>query len=218
MQGNLELLAALSIGLGGVVMATFNSAVQQSPVTAIDILLDPDATMLRRTQANNARLLKVYPQGFPLDEAHQPHITMIQRFVRTVHPWRRSPVVARIPHSPHRSRARRPHRLHRPHQPASVGSLRGSIGAWPRPYQIEGAANEDGKGKSIWDTYAHTPGKIRDGSKGDVANDHYHRYKEDVAMMKNIGATAYRFSIACRGSSPKAPASRIRRAWISTAV
>src|SRR5262247_2763873 len=63
-------------------------------------------------------------------------------------------------------------------------------------YQIEGAANEDGKGKSIWDTYAHTPGKIRDGSTGDVANDHYHRYKEDVKLMKDLGATAYRFSIS----------------------
>src|SRR5262249_4834248 len=51
-------------------------------------------------------------------------------------------------------------------------------------YQVEGAWNEDGKGASIWDTYAHTPGKIRDGSTGDVANDHYHRYKEDVALMK----------------------------------
>jgi len=63
-------------------------------------------------------------------------------------------------------------------------------------YQIEGAWNEDGKGPSIWDTYAHTPGRIRDGSNGDIANDHYHRYKEDVALMKNIGANAYRFSIA----------------------
>jgi beta-glucosidase len=63
-------------------------------------------------------------------------------------------------------------------------------------YQIEGAWNEDGKGPSIWDMYAHTPGKIRDGSTGDVANDHYHRYKEDVALIKDIGATAYRFSIA----------------------
>lgn len=63
-------------------------------------------------------------------------------------------------------------------------------------YQIEGAANEDGKGKSIWDTYAHTPGKIKDGSTGDIANDHYHRYKEDVALMRSIGAKAYRFSIA----------------------
>ena len=63
-------------------------------------------------------------------------------------------------------------------------------------YQIEGAADEDGKGKSIWDTYAHTPGNIKDGSTGDVANDHYHRYKEDVKLMKDLGAKAYRFSIA----------------------
>src|SRR6516164_10087795 len=63
-------------------------------------------------------------------------------------------------------------------------------------YQIEGAANEDGKGKSIWDTYAHTPGKVRDGSNGDIANDHYHRYKDDVQLMRSIGAKAYRFSIA----------------------
>jgi beta-glucosidase len=63
-------------------------------------------------------------------------------------------------------------------------------------YQIEGAANDDGRGKSIWDTYAHTPGKIRDGSTGDVANDHYHRYKDDVKLMRALGARAYRFSIA----------------------
>src|SRR5262245_8850904 len=63
-------------------------------------------------------------------------------------------------------------------------------------YQIEGAWNEDGKGLSIWDTYAHTPGNITNNDTGDVANDHYHRYKEDVALMKSIGATAYRFSVA----------------------
>src|SRR5215468_8350380 len=57
-------------------------------------------------------------------------------------------------------------------------------------YQIEGAWNEDGKGPSIWDTYAHTPGNIKNGDTGDIANDHYHRYKKDV------GANAYRFSIA----------------------
>jgi phosphoserine phosphatase len=56
---------------------------EQGPVTAIDILLTPDATMLRSSEANNARLLKVFPQGFALDAVHRPHITMIQRFVRT---------------------------------------------------------------------------------------------------------------------------------------
>jgi beta-glucosidase len=63
-------------------------------------------------------------------------------------------------------------------------------------YQVEGAWDEDGKGVSIWDTYAHTPGNIRNDENGDVANDHYHRYREDVALIKSIGATAYRFSIA----------------------
>jgi len=63
-------------------------------------------------------------------------------------------------------------------------------------YQIEGAWNEDGKGQSIWDTYTHTPGTIKDGSNGDVANDHYHRYKEDVSLMHSIAAKAYRFSIS----------------------
>jgi phosphoserine phosphatase len=55
----------------------------QSPVTAIDILLEPDATMLRHAEANNARLLAVFPKGFALDATHRPHVTLIQRFVRT---------------------------------------------------------------------------------------------------------------------------------------
>ena len=63
-------------------------------------------------------------------------------------------------------------------------------------YQIEGAVNEDGRGRSIWDTFAHTPGKIEDGTTGDRANDHYHRYKEDVGLIRELGAKAYRFSIA----------------------
>jgi hypothetical protein len=55
----------------------------QSEVTAIDILLEPDATMLRQCEANNARLLAVFPKGFALDATHRPHITLLQRFVRT---------------------------------------------------------------------------------------------------------------------------------------
>ena len=63
-------------------------------------------------------------------------------------------------------------------------------------YQIEGAVNEDGRGPSIWDRFAHIPGKIADHSNADVANDHYHRYKDDVQLIKALGAKAYRFSIA----------------------
>jgi beta-glucosidase len=63
-------------------------------------------------------------------------------------------------------------------------------------YQIEGAVNEDGRGRSIWDTFAHTPGKIGDHSNADRANDHYHRYKDDVRLIKELGVKAYRFSIA----------------------
>ena len=63
-------------------------------------------------------------------------------------------------------------------------------------YQIEGAVNEDGRGRSIWDDFTHTPGKIKDGGTGDVAVDHYHRYPEDIALMKSLGVKAYRFSTA----------------------
>ena len=63
-------------------------------------------------------------------------------------------------------------------------------------YQIEGAWDEDGRGPSVWDTFAHTPGKICDGTTGDVAVDHYHRYQEDVDLMAELGLNAYRFSIA----------------------
>ena len=63
-------------------------------------------------------------------------------------------------------------------------------------YQIEGAVAEDGKGESIWDRFSHTPGNIANGDTGDVACDHYHRYREDVDLMADLGLNAYRFSIA----------------------
>ncbi|OLT25926.1 beta-glucosidase [Actinomadura sp. CNU-125] len=63
-------------------------------------------------------------------------------------------------------------------------------------YQIEGAAAEDGRAPSIWDTFSRTPGKVLDGDTGDVATDHYHRWREDVAAMARLGVGAYRFSIS----------------------
>ena len=69
-------------------------------------------------------------------------------------------------------------------------------GAASAAHQVEGAWNEDGKGASIWDTFTRTPGRIANGENGDVACDHYHRYKGDVALMKEIGLKSYRFSVS----------------------
>lgn len=63
-------------------------------------------------------------------------------------------------------------------------------------YQIEGAWDKDGRGESIWDRFSRTPGRIADGSSGNVACDHYHRWPEDIKIMKELGTNAYRFSIA----------------------
>ncbi|HST82403.1 MAG TPA: GH1 family beta-glucosidase [Kineosporiaceae bacterium] len=69
-------------------------------------------------------------------------------------------------------------------------------GAGTAAYQIEGASREDGRGPSIWDTFSRTPGKVYQGHTGDVACDHYHRYRDDVAMMANLGLQSYRFSVS----------------------
>ncbi|BCB85474.1 GH1 family beta-glucosidase [Phytohabitans suffuscus] len=69
-------------------------------------------------------------------------------------------------------------------------------GAATAAYQIEGAARDDGRGPSIWDTFSRTPGKVYAGHTGDVACDHYHRYPDDVGLMADLGLHAYRFSIS----------------------
>src|SRR3954467_14391652 len=69
-------------------------------------------------------------------------------------------------------------------------------GAATASYQIEGAVHEDGRSESIWDRFSHTPGKVVNGDTGDVACDHYHCWREDIQLMKQLGLHAYRFSVA----------------------
>ncbi|MEU7858042.1 GH1 family beta-glucosidase [Nonomuraea sp. NPDC049141] len=70
------------------------------------------------------------------------------------------------------------------------------FGAATSAYQIEGAVDEDGRGVSIWDTFAKTPGRVLNGDNADVAIDHYHRYREDAQIMAELGLSAYRFSVS----------------------
>lgn len=70
------------------------------------------------------------------------------------------------------------------------------FGAATAAYQIEGAASEDGRGPSIWDTFSHKPGKVKNGDTGDVACDHYHRWESDLDLLVELGVDAYRFSIS----------------------
>lgn len=83
--------------------------------------------------------------------------------------------------------------LHKELKPFPENFLWGAASA---AYQVEGAWNEDGKGISIWDKFVRIPGKTFKGTTGDVAVDHYHRYKEDIALMAEMGLKAYRFSVA----------------------
>ena len=77
-------------------------------------------------------------------------------------------------------------------------------GAATSAYQIEGAVDEDGRAPSIWDTFSHTPGKIDNDDNGDRAVEHYHRYPEDIALMKRLNLDAYRFSVAWPRVIPQA--------------
>ncbi len=83
-------------------------------------------------------------------------------------------------------------------------------GAATAAYQIEGGPEADGRGPSIWDTFARTPGRVANGDTGDVAADHYRRFREDVAMMASLGLPAYRFSVAWPRIQPggKGPANQ----------
>ncbi|MEU7137561.1 GH1 family beta-glucosidase [Streptomyces sp. NPDC046261] len=83
-------------------------------------------------------------------------------------------------------------------------------GAATAAYQVEGAAREDGRTPSIWDTFAHTPGRVLGGDTGDTATDHYHRRHEDVGLMAELGLGAYRFSVSWPRVQPtgRGPASR----------
>jgi hypothetical protein len=83
MREHLEVISAIGLGLGLAMALVPGAAAQQNPVTAIDIALEPDATMIQHATAANARLLKSFPEGFSLDDTHHPHISMLQQFVRT---------------------------------------------------------------------------------------------------------------------------------------
>ena len=78
-----HVVTAIGLGLGLAVAVVQGAVAQQNPVTAIDIALEPDATMVQQAMAANARLRKSFPKGFALDETHHPHISMLQQFVRT---------------------------------------------------------------------------------------------------------------------------------------
>jgi beta-glucosidase len=81
-------------------------------------------------------------------------------------------------------------------------------------YQIEGGWNEDGSGPSIWDTFSHIPGRVKNNENGDIAADHYHRWKEDIALMSDLGIKAYRFSTSWSRILPEG-AGRVNRAGLA---
>jgi hypothetical protein len=83
MLRSINTLAACLVGVGSLFVCVQTSSAQENPVTAIDIALEPDATMIQHAEAANARLLTVFPKGFRLDATHHPHISMLQRYVRT---------------------------------------------------------------------------------------------------------------------------------------
>src|ERR1700759_3152286 len=83
MHDHVQVFTAIGLGLGLAVAAGQGAVAQQNPATAIDIALEPDATMVQHAMDANARLRKAFPKGFALDKTHHPHISMLQQFVRT---------------------------------------------------------------------------------------------------------------------------------------
>ena len=83
-------------------------------------------------------------------------------------------------------------------------------GAATAAYQIEGGAVEDGKGRSIWDVFSHTPGRTYRGETGDTACDSYHRWREDIELLKSLHLKAYRFSVAWTHIAPTGGTDRKR--------
>ena len=86
-------------------------------------------------------------------------------------------------------------------------------GAATASYQIEGAFDKDGRGPSIWDTFSKTPGKVKNADNGDVACDHYHRFEEDIQIMKDLGIQTYRFSLAWPRLFPEGDSRREQRGF-----
>lgn len=101
------------------------------------------------------------------------------------------------------------------HPPASAGPVQFPAdflwGTSTAAYQIEGAAREDGRTPSIWDTFSHTPGAVQDGDTGDTACDHYHRVPQDVALMSGLGMGGYRFSVSWPRVQPTGRGPAIQR-------
>ena len=86
--------------------------------------------------------------------------------------------------------------LNDPRTFAALLSADFTMGVATAAFQIEGAVREDGRGPSTWDTFMAQPGRIPDGPDASIADDHYHRYREDVALMRELGIDSYRFSLA----------------------
>ena len=83
MHDRLQVFTAIGLGLGLAAAVVQGAVAQQNPVTAIDIAVEPDATMMQHAKADNARLLESFPKGFTLDATHHPHVSILQQFVRT---------------------------------------------------------------------------------------------------------------------------------------